>query len=94
MLVLHLLIYFISDIYATFLILVFEFNVTVFCTIECNFNIVYHFQIWWLSPEYRHDVRNIAPGFKQVYHNEQDMNADGGGFLNMKYSSLNAREIR
>ncbi|KTF80974.1 hypothetical protein cypCar_00007949 [Cyprinus carpio] len=50
-------------------------------------------KIWWLSPEYRHDVRNIAPGFKQVYHNEQDMNADGGGFLNMKYSSLNAREI-
>ncbi len=65
-----------------------------FCTIECNFYIVYNFQIWWLPPVYRHDVRTSAPGFKQVYHNEQDMNADGGSFLNMKYSSLSALEIR
>ncbi|XP_026136303.1 glycerophosphoinositol inositolphosphodiesterase GDPD2 [Carassius auratus] len=50
-------------------------------------------KIWWLPSEFRHEVRNIAPGFKQVYHNEQDMNADGGSFLNMKYSSLNAHEI-
>lgn len=50
-------------------------------------------KIWWLPPVYRHDVRTSAPGFKQVYHNEQDMNADGGSFLNMKYSSLSALEI-
>uniref|UniRef100_A0A8C2ICT6 Glycerophosphodiester phosphodiesterase domain containing 2 n=1 Tax=Cyprinus carpio TaxID=7962 RepID=A0A8C2ICT6_CYPCA len=50
-------------------------------------------QIWWLPPEYRHDVRKVAPGFKQVYNNVQEMYADGGSFLNMKYSSLSAHEI-
>ncbi|XP_043112431.1 glycerophosphoinositol inositolphosphodiesterase GDPD2 isoform X2 [Puntigrus tetrazona] len=50
-------------------------------------------KIWWLPSEYRHDVRSVAPGFKQVYPNEKDMTADGGSFLNMHYSSLNAQEI-
>uniref|UniRef100_A0A9J8BB48 Glycerophosphodiester phosphodiesterase domain containing 2 n=1 Tax=Cyprinus carpio carpio TaxID=630221 RepID=A0A9J8BB48_CYPCA len=50
-------------------------------------------QIWWLPPEYRHDVRKVTPGFKQVYNNVQEMYADGGSFLNMKYSSLRAHEI-
>lgn len=63
-----------------------------FCTIKCNFK--FHFQIWWLPREYRHNVRNISPGFKQVYNVVTEMNADGGSFLNMKYSSLSAREIR
>uniref|UniRef100_A0A9J8BBN0 Glycerophosphodiester phosphodiesterase domain containing 2 n=1 Tax=Cyprinus carpio carpio TaxID=630221 RepID=A0A9J8BBN0_CYPCA len=50
-------------------------------------------RIWWLPPEYRHDVRKVTPGFKQVYNNVQEMYADGGSFLNMKYSSLRAHEI-
>lgn len=50
-------------------------------------------KIWWLPPEYRHDVRKVSPGFKQVYNNVQEMYADGGSFLNMKYSSLSTHEI-
>ncbi|XP_073676740.1 glycerophosphoinositol inositolphosphodiesterase GDPD2 [Garra rufa] len=50
-------------------------------------------KIWWLPPEYRHDVRNVAPGFRQVYNSADDMNADGGSFLNVKYSALSAHEI-
>ncbi|KAK9963113.1 hypothetical protein ABG768_006332 [Culter alburnus] len=50
-------------------------------------------KIWWLPREYRHNVRNISPGFKQVYNVVDEMNADGGSFLNMKYSSLSTRNI-
>ncbi|KAG1954510.1 glycerophosphodiester phosphodiesterase domain-containing protein [Pimephales promelas] len=50
-------------------------------------------KIWWLPREYRHNVRNISPGFKQVYDVVDEMVADGGSFLNMKYSSLSAHKI-
>lgn len=51
-------------------------------------------KIWWLPWEHRHNVSKIEPGFKQVYNNVRDMDADGGSFLNVQYSSLSAREIR
>lgn len=50
-------------------------------------------KIWWLPPEHKHNVINIEPGFKQVYNNVLEMNADGGNFLNVKYSSLSASVI-
>ncbi|CAM4614202.1 unnamed protein product [Leuciscus chuanchicus] len=50
-------------------------------------------KIWWLPREHRHNVRNISPGFKQVYNVVTEMNADGGSFLNLKYSSLSAHKI-
>ncbi|XP_050983539.1 glycerophosphoinositol inositolphosphodiesterase GDPD2 [Labeo rohita] len=50
-------------------------------------------KIWWLPPEYRHDVRKVEPGFRQVYNTRSDMEADNGSFLNVKYSSLSTRNI-
>ncbi|XP_051716875.1 glycerophosphoinositol inositolphosphodiesterase GDPD2 [Ctenopharyngodon idella] len=50
-------------------------------------------KIWWLPREYRHNVRDISSGFKQVYNVVDEMNADGGNFLNMKYSSLSTHKI-
>ncbi|XP_073778187.1 glycerophosphoinositol inositolphosphodiesterase GDPD2 isoform X6 [Danio rerio] len=50
-------------------------------------------KIWWLPPEYRHDVMKMEPGFKQVYNKQKEMLMDGGNFMNMNFSSLSAREI-
>lgn len=65
-----------------------------FCTLKYNSHNLYDFQIWWLPREYRHNVRDISSGFKQVYNVVDEMNADGGNFLNMKYSSLSTHKIR
>ncbi|XP_052010663.1 glycerophosphoinositol inositolphosphodiesterase GDPD2-like [Xyrauchen texanus] len=51
-------------------------------------------KIWWLPPLYRHNVSKIEPGFQQVYNNVSEMDADGGSFLNVKYSSLSTHNIR
>ncbi|XP_051506222.1 glycerophosphoinositol inositolphosphodiesterase GDPD2-like isoform X2 [Myxocyprinus asiaticus] len=50
-------------------------------------------KIWWLPPGFRNDVSKIAPGYQHVYDNVPDMDADGGSFLNVKYSSLSTRKI-
>nr|XP_005173342.1 glycerophosphoinositol inositolphosphodiesterase GDPD2 isoform X2 [Danio rerio] len=50
-------------------------------------------KIWWLPPEYRHDVMKMEPGFKQVYNKQKEMLMDGGNFMNMNFSSLSALEI-
>ncbi|XP_067313671.1 glycerophosphoinositol inositolphosphodiesterase GDPD2 isoform X2 [Pseudorasbora parva] len=49
-------------------------------------------KIWWLPKEYRHNVRNISPGYKQVYNVVSELKEDGGSFLNMKYN-MSTREI-
>ncbi|KAF7663702.1 hypothetical protein LDENG_00200990 [Lucifuga dentata] len=50
--------------------------------------------ILWLPPEERDYVKEIAPGFIQVYDNKHDMKKAGGNHLNMNYNKLSAAEIR
>ncbi|XP_070959125.1 glycerophosphoinositol inositolphosphodiesterase GDPD2 isoform X1 [Oncorhynchus clarkii lewisi] len=49
--------------------------------------------ILWLPPKHRVDVREVAPGFIQVYNDVSDMDLDRGDHLNVKYSALSATEI-
>ncbi|XP_066571239.1 glycerophosphoinositol inositolphosphodiesterase GDPD2 isoform X2 [Amia ocellicauda] len=49
--------------------------------------------VLWLPPQNRDLVMRKAPGFRQVYANRSEMEADGGNQLNLKYSSLTTQEI-
>ncbi|XP_054647654.1 glycerophosphoinositol inositolphosphodiesterase GDPD2 isoform X5 [Dunckerocampus dactyliophorus] len=50
--------------------------------------------VLWLPPEERDYVKKRAPGFIQIYDNEEDMFKGGGDHLNVQYSTLSASEIR
>lgn len=52
------------------------------------------FKILWLPPAEREIVNLIAPGFIQVYNNEEEMLAKGGDHLNVKYSMMKTDKIR
>ncbi|TRY97991.1 hypothetical protein DNTS_000307 [Danionella cerebrum] len=50
-------------------------------------------KVWWLPPEYRHNVSMMEPGFKQVYSNLEEMEANSGNFININYTSLSDDHI-
>lgn len=51
-------------------------------------------QIYWLPPNNRSYVKRGAPGFVQIYNNENEMTDEGGHHLNMKYNNLSTEKIR
>ncbi|XP_070769587.1 glycerophosphoinositol inositolphosphodiesterase GDPD2 [Enoplosus armatus] len=50
--------------------------------------------VLWLHPGKREYVNKTAPSFIQIYNNESDMLNKSGKHLNLKYSSLNKKDIR
>nr|XP_057909386.1 glycerophosphoinositol inositolphosphodiesterase GDPD2 isoform X2 [Doryrhamphus excisus] len=50
--------------------------------------------VLWLPSQMRDYVKTRAPGFIQIYNNEEDMLEEGGDHLNVQYSKLSVSEIR
>uniref|UniRef100_A0A3B4V5J6 Glycerophosphodiester phosphodiesterase domain containing 2 n=1 Tax=Seriola dumerili TaxID=41447 RepID=A0A3B4V5J6_SERDU len=50
--------------------------------------------ILWLPPAERESVNLTAPGFIQVYNNEEEMIKKGGDHLNVKYNKMSTEKIR
>uniref|UniRef100_A0AAY5EL33 Glycerophosphodiester phosphodiesterase domain containing 2 n=1 Tax=Electrophorus electricus TaxID=8005 RepID=A0AAY5EL33_ELEEL len=80
--------------------LIFDLNVTQFYNIDnglivCLCVLFWFFlQIWWLHEGHRECVKKYYPGFHQVYPDQKTLRNDNGSWLNMKYSTLSAEEIR
>ncbi|XP_035524595.1 glycerophosphoinositol inositolphosphodiesterase GDPD2 [Morone saxatilis] len=51
-------------------------------------------RVLWLPHAERDNVKKIAPGFIQVYHNSNMLSVNKGNYLNVKYSELNMADIR
>uniref|UniRef100_A0A3B4V7L1 Glycerophosphodiester phosphodiesterase domain containing 2 n=1 Tax=Seriola dumerili TaxID=41447 RepID=A0A3B4V7L1_SERDU len=56
-------------------------------------NISVIFDILWLPPAERESVNLTAPGFIQVYNNEEEMIKKGGDHLNVKYNKMSTEKI-
>ncbi|XP_036404202.1 glycerophosphoinositol inositolphosphodiesterase GDPD2 [Megalops cyprinoides] len=53
-----------------------------------------HAQVLWLPSTHRDEVKEKAPGFQHVYSNKTQMDLERGNWLNLKYNTVDSKNIK